>query len=317
MSGNHDHGVQATTSNQGRLAITLGLVMAYTVAEIVGGFMSHSLALLADAAHMFSDTAALALALFAAWVARRPPTAQHTFGYHRTEILAALMNAATLVAVSIYIFVEACERLGKPPEVQGGLVMAIAAGGFLINLLAAWMLNGGKGDNLNIRGAWLHVITDSLGNLGTVAAGGLIWAFGWYLADPLISILIGVLVVYSTWGLLRESVSVLMEWAPASIDMAEVERALRQAAGVMDVRDLHVWAIASGKVALSARIVEAPELPPWKLLDDLHCLLHEQFELEHVTLQIEPEGFNGRRSCALGNQEQGDDHAFHSDAPLP
>lgn len=311
MGDSHDHGVKVNAGNKSRLLTTLVLVSAYTIAEIIGGLCSHSLALLADAAHMFSDTAALGLSLFAVWVAQRPPTPQHSYGYHRTEILAVLANGATLIAVSIYIFTEAYQRLGKPPEVQGGLVAAIALGGFLVNLAAAWVLNSGKADNLNVRGAWLHVITDSLGNLGTVVAGALIWAYGWYMADPIISVLIGVLVLYSTWGLLRESVGVLMEWAPAGIDVAAIERALRDAPGVLMVCDLHIWAISSGKVALSARVVEAGGLPPWKLLTDLHCLLHEQFDLDHITLQVEPEGFDTSRQCRLESHAEYEHNIDH------
>ena len=206
------------------------LAASYMVAEVVGGLITNSLALLADAGHMFSDTAALGLGLFAVWLAERPATSRRTYGYYRTEILAALANGAALVAVSLYIFAEAYHRLRQPPEVQGAAMMWIAVGGLGVNLLGLWILSGGRDTNLNVRGAWLHVLTDTLGSIGAIAAGGLIWAFRWYLADPLISALIGLLVVYSAWQLVAESVSVLMESAPRGIDVDEVRNAMAEIA---------------------------------------------------------------------------------------
>lgn len=267
------------------------------VAEIIGGLLANSLALLADAGHMFSDTAALGLSLFAIWAAQRPATSKQTYGFYRTEILAALANGATLVGVSIYIFLEAYERFREPPEVQGGLMMAIASGGLLVNLLGLWILSGGREENLNIRGAWLHVLTDALGSIGAIAAGLLVWAFAWYWADPAISVAIGLLVIYSSWRLLAESVSVLMESAPRGIDVDKVREAMGQIPGVLAVHDLHVWTITTGLDSLSAHVVTADGQSHVKLLTELRAMLHRQFGIDHVTIQIEPEDFEERARC--------------------
>jgi cobalt-zinc-cadmium efflux system protein len=199
----HDH---VHRSSKRGLFWTLVLLCGYLVAEVVGGLLANSLALLADAGHMFSDVAALGLSLFALWMAERPPTPRRTYGYYRTEILAALANGAALLAVSVFIFVEAVRRFHHPLEVQGGVMLAIAVGGLLVNLAGLRFLGAHRQESLNIRGAWLHVLTDTLGSLGTIVASGLIWGLGWNLADPLTSILIAVLVIYSAWQLVAESV---------------------------------------------------------------------------------------------------------------
>jgi cobalt-zinc-cadmium efflux system protein len=291
----HGHGPGAHRSkSRRRLAIVLVLVALYMIAEVVGGLLTNSLALLADAGHMLSDAASLALALFALWIAQRPPTPRHTYGYYRTEILAALVNGATLVAISVYIFIEAYERVGEPPEVQGALMMGIAVGGLVINLMGLWILNAGKSESLNVRGAWLHVLTDALGSVGAIVAGGLIWAFGWNWADPVASVLIGLLVIYSSWALLKETVAVLMEGAPGHIDVDEVRDAIRGVEGVGAVRDLHVWTITSGMVALSAHVEAAGARPHGALLREVQDTLHEAFEIDHSTIQIDPAGFEKR-----------------------
>lgn len=287
----HSHGGPNRAENKRRLAVVLGLVVIYMVAEVVGGILTNSLALLADAGHMLSDAAALALSIFAIWIAQRPPTPQRTYGYYRTEILAALANGATLVAISILIFVEAFRRIGAPPEVEGGLMMLIAAGGLVINLAGLWILNAGKSDNLNVRGAWLHVLTDALGSVGVIAAGVMIWAFGWYWIDPVASIVVGILVLYSSWALLRETVAVLMEEAPAHIDVDEVRNAIIGIDGVRAVDDLHVWTITSGMVSLSAHVAVADERQPQALLTEIRRSLHDRFGIDHITIQLEPEGF--------------------------
>lgn len=180
----HTHRETAWGRNKRRLAIVLALIAIYMVAEVIGGLLTNSLALLADAGHMLSDAGALALSLFAIWIAQRPATPSHTYGYYRTEILAALANGATLVAISIYIFIEAFRRFGEPSEVQCALMMGIAVGGLLINLAGLWILNAGKSESLNIRGAWLHVLTDAIGSVGAIVAGALIWAFSWNWVGP-------------------------------------------------------------------------------------------------------------------------------------
>lgn len=286
MGAGHDHGV-GRNANSRRLAITLGLVTLYMVAEVVGGLLTNSLALLADAGHMLSDAGALALSLFAIWLAARPARSSYTYGYYRTEILAALVNGATLVAISIFIFLEAFKRIGEPPEVQGALMMGIATGGLVVNLVGLWILNAGRNESLNVRGAWLHVMTDALGSIGAIAAGAVIWLFGWRWADPVASIAIGLLVVYSSWSLLKETVSVLMESAPTGIDVDDVRDSLLDVAGVEEVHDLHVWTITSGMVSLSAHLVAPGASERAAVLKAARKALHERFGIAHVTLQIE------------------------------
>lgn len=284
----HDHSHGTRERNRKRLAWTLGLVVLYMVAEVIGGILTNSLALLADAGHMLSDAASLALALFAMWIAQRPPTSERTYGYYRAEILAALFNGATLVAISVFIIYEAYQRFTDPPEVLGPLMMAVAAGGLVINLIGLWLLHAGRSESLNVRGAWLHVLGDTLGSVGAIGAGALIWAFGWTWADPLASVIIAVLILFSAWNLLRESVAVLMEGAPGHIDVDEVRNAIRGVDGVLAVHDLHVWTISSGLVALSAH-VDVDCLDGYsERLGHLRHMLHEEFGIGHTTIQIEP-----------------------------
>lgn len=295
----HDHHHQhahhhSRSSSRHRLALTLGLAAIYMVAEIIGGLWTGSLALLADAGHMFSDVASLALSLFAAWVSERPPTSRRTYGFYRTEILAAMVNGATLVAIAVYILFEAYHRFRDPREVIGPAMLAIAVGGLAVNLLGLWLLSAGRDDNLNVRGAWLHVLTDALGSVGAIAAGALIWGFGWQWADPLASVLIAILVIYSSWRLLAEAVAVLMESAPHGIDVDEVRAAMGAAPGVVDVHDLHVWSITSGLDSLSAHVVIEEGHSHSELLTALRAMLDERFGIDHVTIQIEPVDFEER-----------------------
>lgn len=272
------------------LTVTLVLVTAYMVAEIVGGLLANSLALLADAAHMLGDAGALGLALFAIRFARRPATAKHTYGFYRTEILAALANGATLIAIAISIIVEAWGRLRAPQEVRAGLLIVIATGGLVINLVGLWMLHDDRDDaSLNVRGAWLHVFTDALGSVQAVIAGVLLWTVGWAWVDPLASVLIALLVVFSAWELLRGSTAVLMESAPGHIDVDEVRNAILATQGVGAVDDLHVWTITSGLEALSAHVLLCDEREPRILLNDIRGMLRARFRIDHVTIQVETE----------------------------
>jgi cobalt-zinc-cadmium efflux system protein len=300
----HDHhhhpGANRRSANQGgrtRLAWTLGLTLAYMVAEIVGGYLADSLALLADAGHMFSDAAALGLSLFAAWIAERPPTPQLTFGYYRAEILAALANGATLIAISIVIFIEAFRRFGTPEPVAGGLMLTIATGGLAINLVGLAILHSGRSDSLNVRGAWLHLLTDALGSVAAIAAGALVWAFGWNWADPAASIAIGILVIYSAWELVRQAIAILMQGTPAHLDLNAVRGALAAVPGVTEVHDLHVWTVTSGMESLSAHVVLLPGHEHQASLESMRVALHEQFGIDHVTIQIDPPGQQECRSA--------------------
>jgi cobalt-zinc-cadmium efflux system protein len=299
----HAHGhthPEAGADATRRLAFTLVLQAAYLVAEVVGGYLANSLALLADAGHMLSDVGALGLSLFAIWIARRPATDRRTYGYFRTEILAALANAATLIAISIYIFFEAWQRFRQPQAVEGVLVMWIALGGLVVNAVGAWALNPGREHSLNIRGAWLHLLTDALGNVGVIAGGLAVWAFGWTWADPAVSVLIGVLVIGSSWHLLRETVGVLLEGTPPHINMEAVRTALLDVPDVEAVHDLHVWTITSGMEAMSCHVVVGgrdERRQSGEILADVHRVMHDRFGLHHLTIQIEPRNFQ-EHDCA-------------------
>lgn len=293
--GGHHGDVDARAQSRRRLGLVLALLVLYMGAEVVGGLLSGSLALLADAGHMLSDSAALALSLFALWIATRPATPRRTFGYYRVEVLAALINGAALLALSVWILREAWERFHDPQPVRGGLMSAIAAGGLVVNLLALWILNQGRKESLNVRGAWLHVLGDTLGSVGAVAAGLLVWLRGWTWADPAVSVVIALLVIWSTWSLLRDVVAVLMEGTPPHIDLDQVRATLSSANGVVGVHDLHVWTITTGMDALSGHVVVPrghPDRPCEELLRELRDQLHHRFGIHHVTLQIEPEGFD-------------------------
>ncbi|HXT19865.1 MAG TPA: cation diffusion facilitator family transporter [Thermoanaerobaculia bacterium] len=288
----HPHGAAARSASRRRLALTLVLVTLYMGAEVVGGLLTHSLALLADAGHMLSDAAALALSLFALWVVdRRRPGPLSTYGYYRAEILAALVNGAALVAIAILIAVEAVARLRAPAAVDAPGMTAVAAGGLVVNLVALALLHGSRGESLNLRGAWLHVASDALGSVQAIAAGVLIWAFGWQWADPLASLLIAVLVVWSAWGLLKEALAVLMEAAPGHIDVDAVRDAMLGVGCVAGVHDLHVWSIASGFECLSAHVVAGDGKERDALLDELRRTLHDRFGIDHITIQLEAAGF--------------------------
>ena len=275
--------------SQGRSRLTwmLGLSAIYMVAEAVGGWWTGSLALLADAGHMASDVGSLALAAFALQMAQRPADSRHTFGNTRAEILAALAQGTALVAVAILIVIEAIERFGDPTPVLGLGMLAIATGGLAVNLLGLWLLGGHGHENLSVRGAWLHVLSDALGSVGAMAAGLAIWAFGWNWADPLASVIISVLVLFGAWHLLREALEILMETAPRHLDVEEIRNELRALADVLDVHDLHVWTIGNREISLSSHLVCPPGGNPNELLREVQSLLDNRFSIRHSTVQIE------------------------------
>lgn len=282
-------GHQLARAQRRPLAIALALTTTFLVIEVIGGIITNSLALLADAAHMGTDAAALSLALFTIWLAGKPATDRRSFGYLRGEVLAALVNAAMLIAISIYIFWEAYRRIGEPPEVQSGSMLVVAISGLLANTISAGVLmrGGGQKDNLNIRGAYLNVVGDMLGSIGAIVAALVMLATGWYLADPILSAGIGLLIVVSSWRLLRESVDVLLEATPPGINSAEVSVAMIATDGVENVYDLHIWTVTSGMTALSSH-VEVTGTRDWNdVLLDLSTLLRERFGIAHVTLQPE------------------------------
>jgi cobalt-zinc-cadmium efflux system protein len=286
----HTHGrADGSRRNRRALGVALVLVGGFTVVEVVAGLLSGSLALLADAAHMLSDTGGLALAYLAAWLAARPATPQRSFGSGRAEILAALANGVALVALSIWIFVAAVARLGDPPEVPGGWILAVGLAGLAINALAALVLARAatQSGSLNVRAALRHVLADLLGSVGVIAAGFVVLATGWEYADPIAALAIGVLVLASSWRILRESVAILLEQAPAGIDAEEVGRTLASAEGVVEVHDLHIWTITSGFPALAAHVLVSPGGDCHGVRRELERLLRDRFGLDHTTLQVE------------------------------
>jgi cobalt-zinc-cadmium efflux system protein len=282
-------GAAGRDSGPGQRALVwvLGLTIAFTVAEFVGGWIANSLALVADAAHMLADVASLALSLFALWFARRPAPPEKSFGYVRLEILAALVNGALLLVLAAGIVWEAIRRFGSPQPVQSGIMIGVASAGLLANIVSAIVLHRSAGDSLNIRGAYLHVLGDLFGSAGAILAGVLIATAGWLAADPLISVLVAALIVGSSWKLLRESVDVLLEAVPAHIDMGEVRRAMDEIPGVEDVHDLHVWTVTSGFLAMSGHAVVREPAGSQAILDEIHARMRQRFGIRHATIQIE------------------------------
>jgi cobalt-zinc-cadmium efflux system protein len=302
----HDHehrGAHRSANPRQRLALALALSAAYLVAEVVGGVLTGSLALLADAGHMGADVAALSLAWFASWVAARPAGDRWTYGHSRAEILAALAQGVALVAVAILIAAEAVERFSAPRPILGAGVLAIATGGLLVNLAGLAILGDGHEHSLNLRGAWLHVFSDALGSVGAMVAGLCVWRFGWLWTDPAASLAIAALVLISAWQLIREAVDVLMEAAPRGLDVDGVRRDLGALAGVRSVHDLHVWTLGHGRVALSCHLVVARLERAESLLTDAYSLLGNRHHIDHATIQVEPESLadaSPRSVCALG-----------------
>jgi cobalt-zinc-cadmium efflux system protein len=268
------------------LGIALALVAGFAAVETVAGVLAGSLALLADAAHMLSDSLALGLALFAAWLALRPPTPDRSYGWRRAEVLAALANAVVLVALGLWIIWEAVGRLDDPPDVLGGWVLAAGVAGLGVNVAAYRVLHG-AGTGLNVRAAMLHVLADLLSSAGVVLAGIVVLTTGWHQADPLAGLLIGVLVILSTVGVLRETVGVLLEGAPAGMDARAVGAAISGTKGVVEVHDLHLWTITSGFPALSAHVLVAAGADCHGIRRELEMRLREDFGLTHTTLQVE------------------------------
>jgi cobalt-zinc-cadmium efflux system protein len=263
------------------------ITAAFMVAELIGGVLANSLALLADAGHMLTDVLALALSLMAMRLAMRPPSPERTFGYVRMEILAALVNGAVLLGISVWIAWEAWGRLRTPQDVDAPLMMAVAILGLLVNLVGAGLLKEHAGDNLNVRGAYLHVLGDLLGSVGAIGAGAVILLTGWTPADPLASVIIAGLILLGAWRLVREASEVLLEMVPRHVDMTEVLKDLRAVPHLEDVHDLHVWTLTSGFVALSGHGVLDDPTHHQSVLDEIGERMKER-GIEHVTFQLEP-----------------------------
>jgi len=283
MVDSHDHRAESRRA----LSFALAITAAYTVVEAVGGIFTGSLAVLADAVHMLSDNVSIALALFAAWLASKPATPERTFGYKRAEVLAALANGVLLVALAIWILVEAAMRLSDPPDVLGGWMLVIAVVGLAVNVAAAIVLWGSRHESLNVEAALRHVGADLLGSLGVAVAAVIILATGWLEADPLVSFFIGALVFVSALGILRDTTSILLEASPKGIDTERLGTRLARAPGVVEVHDLHVWTITSGFPALSAHVLVRPGDDCHARRRELERLLREDFGIAHTTLQVE------------------------------
>lgn len=272
-----------------RLKWALAISSVYFFAELIAGFLTNSLALLSDAGHMLSDMGALGLSLFAFRVAKRPATHHSTYGYHRVEILAALFNGLMLWLIVGVIFASAYDRLFDPPAVASSGMIVVAVLGLLVNIAAAAILHAGHRHNLNMRSAFLHVMSDAIGSLGAIAAGVIMLTTGWYLADPLISIFIGALILFSSWSLVKDSLSVLMQSVPKGIRLDEVRQTIEAVEGVHKVHDLHVWAVTSDIFTLSAHAVVENGGDFHLVLNGIEATLKERFNIEHTTIQLEIE----------------------------
>jgi len=291
-----NHESRANNTAVRPLWITLGLVLVIMIAEIVGGVLSNSLALLSDAGHMLTDALALGLSLFAINLARRPATPMRTFGYHRAEIMAALTNGTVLVLVSAFIFYEAAQRFSALPTVKTPLMMAIAGVGLAANIIGIILLRRGSRKSINVRAAFWHVAGDTLSSVGVIVAGAIIYFTGWYIADPILAVVIGVVILWGAVRIVRESSDILLESVPPHVKVEEVSTAVKKVEGVVDMHDIHVWTITSGIYALSAHLSIADQTVSQScdIVTKVNEVLEHDFNITHTTLQLECE------SCPTG-----------------
>lgn len=287
----HEH------SNQKSLLLVLCITAFYMVAEFLGGYFSNSLALTADAGHMLSDVGALALSFFALWLASKKAPIEKTYGYYRAEIFAAFFNGVALIFIAFTIIYEAYERITMAQKIDAVTMTIIAFGGLLVNIAGAWILHNGSEENLNVKGAFLHVIGDLLGSIGAIIAGILVYWWQIYIADPIVSIIIAVLVLYSSINITNSAIQILMETAPKHIDIQGVINSISEIEGVNNVHDLHIWSINSSSVSLSVHVV-AEIIDYERVLCEINTLLRERFNIEHSTIQIEPQDFH-EKGCPL------------------
>ena len=286
----HDHfmgTLEGRKAQRRRMRWVLGITAGFMVAEVVGGVLSNSLALLADAGHMFTDAGALALSLVAMRLAQRPPSPTKTYGYVRLEILAALVNGAALLFISLLILKEAWDRFGTPPEVQGPLMLTVAVVGLGVNVTGALLLHGQAGESLNVRGAYLHILGDLLGSVGAITAGVLVVTMGWMMADPIVSVVISALILLGAWRLVKEATDVLLEAAPEGLDVEELVEELRTIHGLEELHDIHVWTLTSGFVAMSGHGVIDDLARHRPILDEINRRMNVR-GISHVTFQLEP-----------------------------
>ncbi len=275
------------SKNKHRLTIVFGLTTAYMLAEAIGGLLTGSLALLADAGHMLTDAGALGLAILAIQYAERPATLQKTFGYYRAEVLAALVNAAVLLLISVYILYEAWRRFSHPPEVMSRPMLVIAVIGLVVNFVGMRLLSGSAGHSLNVKAAYLEVLSDMLGSLGVIAASVIMLTTRWYLADPIFGAAIGLFIVPRTWKMLKDTAHILMEGVPANLNLQTVQEEMLKVAGVVTVHDVHVWSLTSGVDSMSAHVCVEDPKEGIRIMNQLREMLAKRFSISHTTIQIE------------------------------
>jgi len=303
----HTHGTLSLIStNQRRLLVALSITGLMTIVELAGGLISNSLALIGDAGHMFTDTLALGLSLFALNLAKRPASQTKTYGYYRAEILAALVNGTILILVSGYIFYEAYHRFVEPPEVRGGLMLIVAAIGLAANVVGISVLRSAGSRNLNVKGAFLHMWSDTLSSLGVIAAGAIILLTGRTIADPIISIIIGLLILRGAGGLVWESVNILLEAVPKNLDVSRINDAVRKIKGVRDIHDVHLWAITSGMYAMSCHLlIEDQKVSNCtQIVEEVNKTLSQKFGISHSTVQLECEECENSPVCHIGGEHE-------------
>lgn len=288
MGQGHVH--SAAGKNKKRLAIVLALTTAYLIAEIAGGLLTHSLALLADAGHMLTDVAGLGLALLAIQFAERPATPERTYGYYRIEILTALTNAVILIGISLYVLYEAYERFRNPPEVQSGAMLVVAGVGLLVNIAGIYLLRAGSEESLNMKGAYFEVLSDMLTSIGVIIAAVIMLTTGWYYADPLISAGIGLFILPRTWILLKDAVGVLLEGTPSDVNLTALREAIQSVTGVTNAHDLHVWSLTSGVNAMSVHTVISDHSLHDDVLAAVQNKIRSEFKIAHATVQVECNG---------------------------
>lgn len=275
------------SASKRRLSIVFGLTTTYMLAEAIGGLLTGSLALLADAGHMLTDAGALGLALFAIRYAERPATSKKSFGYYRAEVMAALVNAAVLLLISIYILYEAWQRFANPPEVMSWPMLIIATIGLVINFVGMRLLSGSAGGSLNVKAAYLEVLSDTLGSVAVIAASIIMLTTGWYMADPIFGAVIGLFIVPRTWKMLKETAHVLMEGVPANVNLEAVKQEMLKIPGVVTVHDLHVWTLTSGVDSMSAHVCVEDPTQGVTIVGELRQMLDEDFGISHTTIQVE------------------------------
>ena len=303
----HTHGTLSLIStNQRRLLVALSITGMMTIVELAGGLISNSLALIGDAGHMFTDTLALGLSLFALNLAKRPASQTKTYGYYRAEILAALVNGTILILVSGYIFYEAYHRFVEPPEVRGGLMLIVAAIGLAANVVGISVLRSAGSRNLNVKGAFLHMWSDTVSSLGVIAAGAIILLTGRTIADPIISIIIGLLILRGAGGLVWESVNILLEAVPKNLDVSRINDAVRKIKGVRDIHDVHLWAITSGMYAMSCHLLIEDQMVSncTQIVDEVNKTLSQKFGISHSTVQLECEECENSPVCHIGGEHE-------------